>query len=72
VIKNVGKIDRLARIIVGLALLSTLIFAASAWKWLAGLVGLVLLGTAVVGWCPAYGVLGIKTCPAEEADRILN
>jgi hypothetical protein len=66
-IKNVGTIDRLARIIIGLALLSMLIFAASAWKWLAAFAGLVLLGTAVVGWCPAYGVLGIKTRPPEDA-----
>jgi hypothetical protein len=65
-IKNVGKIDRLVRIVVGLALLSMLIFAGGNWKWLAGLAGLVLLGTAVVGWCPAYGALGIKTCPTED------
>lgn len=65
-IKNVGKIDRIARLIIGIVLLSVLIFAASGWKWLAAFAGLVLIGTAIVGWCPAYGVLGIKTCPAEE------
>ena len=51
-IPNVGKIDRLVRIVVGLALLSMLIFAGGHWKWLAGLAGSILLGTALVGWCP--------------------
>lgn len=65
-IPNVGKIDRLVRILVGLALLSMLIFAGGQGKWLAGLAGLILLVTALVGWCPAYGALGIRTCPPEE------
>jgi hypothetical protein len=36
-IQNVGKVDRIVRIIAGLALLSLPMFAASSWKWLAGL-----------------------------------
>jgi Protein of unknown function (DUF2892) len=64
-IKNIGSIDRAARIIIGLGLLSTLMFVGSGWKWL-GLVGLVPLLTALVGWCPAYGVLGVKTCRTEN------
>jgi len=63
--KNVGSIDRAARIIVGLGLLSMFMFVGSGWKWL-GLIGLVPLLTALVGWCPAYGVLGVKTCPTED------
>ncbi len=61
---NVGNIDRIARIVLGLGLLSMLIFVGSGWKWV-GLIGFVPLLTALVGWCPAYGVLGIKTCPPE-------
>jgi uncharacterized membrane protein YdcZ (DUF606 family) len=56
----------LARIVIGLALLSLPMFAANNWKWLGGLAGLVLLLTALVGWCPAYGALGVKTCPTEN------
>jgi len=63
--KNVGSIDRAARIIVGLGLLSMFMFVGSGWKWL-GLIGLVPLLTALVSWCPAYGVLGVKTCPTED------
>lgn len=63
--KNIGCIDRAARIIVGLGLLAMLMFVGSEWKWL-GLTGLVPLLTALAGWCPAYAVLGVKTCPANS------
>ncbi|MCI0466302.1 MAG: DUF2892 domain-containing protein [Beijerinckiaceae bacterium] len=58
--QNIGKIDRVARIIGGLGLLSMPMFMESNWKWL-GLLGLVLLITALAGWCPAYGALGVST-----------
>lgn len=56
---NVGTIDRLLRVIVGLALLS-LIFIGPKTLW--GLVGLIPLGTALIGFCPAYALFGIRTC----------
>jgi hypothetical protein len=40
-------------------------FVTSEWKWL-GLIGLVPLLTALAGWCPAYTILGVKTCPIED------
>ena len=56
---NVGTVDRVIRIVLGLALL--LLFAAGAiGAW--GLVGLVPLATGVLGYCPLYQVLGIHTC----------
>ena len=60
---NVGAIDRVLRIIVGLALIGTALGLygpayASVWGWL----GAIPLLTALVGWCPAYTVFGIKTC----------
>jgi len=57
--KNIGKIDRLVRIIVGLAVLS-LVFVGPQTMW--GLLGLIPLGTALIGWCPPYALLGINTC----------
>jgi hypothetical protein len=61
---NVGGIDRVLRIVVGLALIGlTLTGAIGAWGWL----GLVPLGTALVGFCPLYPMLGINTCPARKA-----
>lgn len=55
---NIGTLDRVLRIAVGLFLIS-LIFWGPATLW--GLVGLVPLGTALVGFCPAYRLLGICT-----------
>lgn len=56
--KNVGQIDRVVRIIVGIALL-TLVFVGphTPWGWL----GLVPLLTAFVGFCPLYSLLRIRT-----------
>ena len=57
--KNVGTVDRILRVVVGLGLLSlTVIGPQTPWGW----VGLVPLVTALVGFCPAYKILGIKTC----------
>lgn len=55
---NVGSLDRTARIIIGL-----LILAAGFYfqNWF-GLIGIVPLGTALLGWCPAYLPFGISTC----------
>ena len=59
--KNVGGIDRVVRIVVGLALLSLLFLLEGGGRWW-GLTGLVPLATGALGWCPAYLPFGIKTC----------
>ena len=56
--KNIGTTDRIIRIIVGLFLLS-LIFWGPQTLW--GLIGLVLVITALAGWCPPYALLRIST-----------
>ena len=56
--KNVGSIDRTLRIIVGVALIS-LVFVGPQTPW--GWVGLVPLVTALIGFCPAYTLLGINS-----------
>ena len=57
--KNVGSLDRGLRVVAGLVLLSlTVIGPKTLW----GLVGIVPLFTALVGWCPAYTLFGIRTC----------
>ncbi len=61
---NVGNIDRLARIVIGLALLS-LVFIGPKTLW--GLVGLVPLGTAAIRFCPAYKLIGVNTLGKGEA-----
>lgn len=55
---NIGKMDRIARIVLGIALVAaTLSGAIGIWGWL----GVVLLGTAAVSFCPLYAALGISS-----------
>ncbi|MGC8202809.1 YgaP family membrane protein [Aliiroseovarius sp. PTFE2010] len=65
--KNVGRTDRIIRAIIGVVLLIVFFsLAAGVWKWLALIVGLVLLVTAALGTCPPYSLLGINTCKMKE------
>ncbi|UXU75012.1 MULTISPECIES: YgaP family membrane protein [unclassified Paracoccus (in: a-proteobacteria)] len=63
-IPNVGSTDRILRIVVGalLILLGLLAGLVGFWKWLAVIVGLVLVATALFRFCPAYRLLGMNTC----------
>ncbi len=59
--KNVGQSERMIRGAIGI-LGVVLFFVLTGWlQWLALVVGLVLLTTAAVGWCPPYSLLGINT-----------
>jgi len=64
--KNVGNIDRIVRVLVGLGLLSLILFIDGDARWW-GLIGLLPLGTAAIGYCPPYAWMGINTCAKEEA-----
>ncbi|MDR3437903.1 MAG: DUF2892 domain-containing protein [Telmatospirillum sp.] len=60
--RNVGTIDRVARAVIGLALIAWALMGGPVWAW----VGVVPLATAVVSFCPAYALLGLKTCPLRN------
>jgi hypothetical protein len=60
--KNVGGIDRIARVVVGLILLA-LVFVGPQTPW--GWIGLVPLLTGLISWCPLYTLLGFNTCPVS-------
>jgi hypothetical protein len=60
--KNVGGIDRILRLVVGLALIGWGVMTGNLW----GAVGLVPLLTALIGWCPAYLPFGISSCKTGE------
>ncbi|TCS63122.1 YgaP family membrane protein [Varunaivibrio sulfuroxidans] len=63
--KNVGGADRIIRIILGLAILSLFfILEGNARYW--ALVGLIPLGTALIGWCPPYAIFGMNTCRTKN------
>ncbi len=55
---NVGKADRILRIIVGIVILGAGFYFHSWW----GLIGIIPLFTAFLNWCPLYSLLGINTC----------
>lgn len=67
-IENVGGIDRVARVVIGLALIAYAIpigFPATGWNWV-GWIGIVPLLTASFAYCPAYSLFGISTCPRRS------
>lgn len=60
---NVGSIDRVIRILIGLGLIgATLSGAIGAWGWL----GVIPLATGVFRFCPAYLPFGLRTCKTEK------
>ncbi|MBU0632069.1 DUF2892 domain-containing protein [bacterium] len=60
---NVGKIDRIVRAVVGLAII---VWGVMTQNWF-GIVGVVLLGTAAISFCPLYSLLGMNTgCKIKE------
>ena len=61
---NIGSLDRVLRILVGLGLIS-LVFVGphTPWGWL----GLVPIASAVIRFCPAYRLFGIRTCAIGKA-----
>lgn len=65
--RNVGSLDRSLRIAAGLALLSLLLILEGHARWF-GLISIVPLATGFLRWCPAYGIMGINTCPRGGAQ----
>jgi hypothetical protein len=66
---NEGYLDRALRIIIGLLLIGLAIFKIDLWGWTVGIwgwVGVVPLATGLIGWCPAYSLLGINSCATKK------
>ena len=61
---NVGGIDRILRALVGVALIA---LAATHVIGVWGYIGVVPLLTAAIGFCPAYTLLGLSTCPMKKS-----
>ena len=60
---NVGSVDRVIRVVLGLAVLAAGGYFKSWW----GAIGVVPLLTAAVGWCLLYLAFGWSTCPVKRA-----
>ncbi len=61
---NEGTLDRALRVIAGLVLIA---LAATGTVGVWGWIGVVPLATGLLGWCPAYTLLGINTCGLKNA-----
>ncbi|MDP1596118.1 MAG: DUF2892 domain-containing protein [Methylotenera sp.] len=59
---NVGGIDRVLRIVAGLALIAWVVLAdGPVWAW----IGVVPLATGLINFCPLYGIFGISSCKTK-------
>lgn len=56
--RNVGGADRIARLVLGVAIIAAGLYFKSWW----GAIGVVPILTAAIGWCPAYLPFGISSC----------
>ncbi|MBW2633007.1 MAG: DUF2892 domain-containing protein [Deltaproteobacteria bacterium] len=64
--KNIGYIERIFRVAIGLIILSlTFVGPQSLW----GLIGILPIATGLAGWCPPYAMLGISTCKNQNVDK---
>ena len=61
---NVGSIDRIARLLIGLLLITLAALGTiGVWGW----IGVVPVATAAFSFCPLYTVFGLSTCPMKKA-----
>lgn len=58
--QNIGGIEKIIRIVLGVALLVWGFVLSDPFNYW-GLIGIVPLATALIGWCPAWTLLGINT-----------
>lgn len=60
---NVGRADRILRLVLGLGLIGWGLYAGNWW----GALGVIPLATATLSTCPVYTLLGVSTCPVKNA-----
>ena len=60
---NVSGLDKILRIVIGIALVALAITGViGVWGW----IGVVPLLTGLIGKCPAYSIFGISSCPVKK------
>ena len=59
---NVGGIDKIIRILAGVALIAWALMGGPVWAW----IGVVPLATGLTGFCPVYPLLGMSSCPIRK------
>ncbi|WNF38817.1 DUF2892 domain-containing protein [Bacillaceae bacterium IKA-2] len=66
---NVGKVDRIIRFILGIGILSLFFVIDGNLKYISA-VGIVLIFTSLIKFCPLYPILGINTCRVHNTKAI--
>lgn len=64
--RNIGTIDRMLRILVGVILIALAATGTVGW-W--GWLGVIPLLTGLLSTCPAYSLLGLNTCPLKSKSQ---
>ena len=59
---NVGSADKVLRVVAGIVIIGLGVAYKSWW----GVIGVVPLLTAAVGFCPLYTLLGVSTCKVKR------
>lgn len=61
-IKNVGSIDRILRVVIGALLILGALMGYGWWMW----IGVIPLATGLMSTCPLYSIFGFSTCPLNK------
>ncbi len=56
--QNIGTTDKMIRILIGMIIMGAGFYYQSLW----GLIGLIVVTIALIGWCPPYDLFGLNTC----------
>lgn len=66
--KNVGKMDKVIRILLAIILVCLNLFnvVTGSYSWLLSLFAVILVTTTLVGYCPLYTLLGFNTCKTHK------
>lgn len=64
--RNLGQLDRTLRVIIGTVLILFTFFSGNLW----GLFGIIPLATALLSYCPIYGLFNISTTKKIESEKL--
>lgn len=64
--KNVGSIDKVLRIVLGLGLIGFAVITKNWW----GIIGIVPLLTALINYCPVYSLLKVSTAQKVKTEKL--
>jgi len=66
--QNVGTLDRIARVLVGIGLAAAVLAGAvvAPLAYVVATLAALMLATGLSGFCPIYALFGIRTCPVRR------